>query len=24
MTVIAECRDTSYALQLPIDCSGRP
>ncbi|HUQ24202.1 MAG TPA: hypothetical protein VM140_00930 [Burkholderiales bacterium] len=24
MTVIAECSDTSYALQLPIDCSARP
>ena len=24
MTVIAECADTSYALQVPIDCSARP
>jgi len=24
MTVIAECSDTSYAIQLPLDCSSRP
>ena len=24
MTVIAECSEASYALQLPIDCSARP
>jgi hypothetical protein len=24
MTVVAECSDTSYALQVPLDCSARP
>jgi len=24
MTVIAECADTSYAVQVPIDCASRP
>lgn len=24
MTVVAECSDTSYAIQLPLDCSSRP
>jgi hypothetical protein len=24
MTVVAECGDTSYAVQVPIDCSARP
>ena len=24
MTVLAECPDTSYAVQVPIDCSARP
>lgn len=24
MTVVAECADTSYAVEVPIDCSARP
>lgn len=24
MTVLAECTDTSYAIQVPLDCSSRP
>jgi hypothetical protein len=24
MTVVAECSDTSYAIQLPLDCSSNP